>query len=597
MTDRDIREQYVQRLYDDFEFFLSEVWRDRGLDKLAPLSEVEIDMALHAAVGPKRRGVLAPRGVGKTMIVTATLSCWRYFRDPDRRILILSKSEKEAKKTVYIIRQWLSVVPFLKHLKPPKGGGEVKTRDGAYQFDVAGAVYNRQPSMFCIGIGGQTEGNRAHTIIVDDGETKNNTKTLEARNELERMCSECINILYPDVPRERGGPVDPVEVIYVGTLKHEDSLYPRLAAKGYRFTSYPLAYPSPDQELLNLSPLLQSRLDARTHHPGHPVFPARFGHDNIAEKMAEGRREWALEHMLQIDYGKGDYHPLKLADLIVMKSVHRDVAPAFVAWGLADHNGSTAADIPHMGHPGDGLYHPFSISKEVLPYLGTKVWIDPAGRGQDETGIAAGSSLNGFLWVKGVDGIPGGSTVEDMQQMVLFARHHNADEIYIESNADTLGSYRPLFESVLRQYYLDPGEHPLYPRGWKARLVDDTKITHATGQKELRVLAELEPLISAHRLVIAADAIRLQDTREAALELQHQIVYITRERGSLKQDGKIDALAGLARAWNRTLRVSPEESMMDRELRRLQAQNDQTRDFFRNLRRAAPAKPPTFFTA
>lgn len=589
MTDQATLEAYTEKLYNDFAFFVQEVWQDRGLHKLAPISEVEIEMGLNAASGPKRRGVLAPRGVGKTMIVTATLSCWRYFRDPDRRILILSKSEKEAKKTVYIIRQWLDSIHFLRHLQPAKGH-----RDGAFQFDVGPSRDNRQPSMFCIGIGGQTEGNRAHTIIVDDGETKNNTKTAESRDELERMCSECINILYPDVPTERGGPVDPVEVIYVGTLKHEDSLYPRLAAKGYHFTSYPLAYPSPDQELLNLSPILRERLDAGTHFPGHPVFPLRFNHDNIAEKMAEGAREWALEHMLQANYGSQQLYPLRLSDLIIMKSVHRDVAPSFVAWGLADHSGSTVAAIPHMGHPGDALYHPFSISQEVLPYLGTKVWIDPAGRGEDETGIAAGSSLNGFLWVKAVEGIAGGHTAEDMEQMVLFARHHNANEIYIESNADTLGTYRVLFESVLRQFYLEPGEHPLHPNGWKARLVDDSKITHATGQKELRILAELEPLMSAHRLVIAADAVRMSDTREPGLELQHQITRLTRERNSLRQDGKLDAVAGLARAWNRTLRVSPEESMLDAENRRLARERDATGDFLRNLRNTTP-KVPTFF--
>lgn len=583
-------EQYAARLYDDFPFFVSEVWKDRKLDKLAPLSEVELELAQMAAVGPKRRGILAPRGVGKTMVVTATLSCWRYFRDPDRRILILSKSEKEAKKTVFIIRQWLDHIHFLRHLAP-KGA----QRDAAHYFDIGPSRDNRQPSMFCVGVGGQTEGNRAHTIIVDDGETKNNTKTAESRDELERLCSECINILYPDVAREDGGPVDPVEVLYVGTLKHEDSLYPRLAAKGYHFTSYPLAYPAPNQDLLNLSPLLRSRLDSGDALPGQPVFPRRFNHDNLAEKMAEGAREWALEHMLQVNYGSQRLYPLRLEDLIVVPSVHRDIAPTFLAWGKADHSGSTRLPIPHMGHPGDDLYRPFAIGKETAPYLGTKVWIDPAGRGEDETAFGAGASLNGFLWIKGLESIPGGHTREDMERMILFGRLHNAREFYIESNADTLGTYRTLFESVLRQLYLDPGQDPLYPDGWKASLVDDPKITHATGQKELRILGAIEPIMAAHRLVIGEPTIRLSDTREPHLELQHQLTRLTRDRNSLRQDGQLDVLAGLARAWNYTLRVSPEQSLLDAEQRRINEHNELFRDHIKNLKRSAP-KPPRFIS-
>lgn len=576
---------FMERCFNDLEFFTKMIWQDRDLEKVAPLREIELEMVGHAAVGAKRRGVLGPRGIGKTTLVTAVLTCWRLFRDKNRQIFIVSKSENEPRKTVFLIRSWLENVWFLQHLVPTPG-----TRDAATFFDVAGCAKNRQPSVSCIGIGGQTEGNRAHTILADDVETKNNTKTIDARNELERLCSEFVNILYPDVlPFDQGGPIDPVEVVYVGTLKHEDTLYLRLSNKGYDFRTYPLIAPSPGEEYINLSPAVQRQVEDGRLRPGDPVFPHRFNADNVAEKRAEGARDFALEHQLRINVGDSLRFPLQLRDLIVVDGVDRDVAPIFLGWGLRDHNGSTALEIDSLGHGDDRMHRPFSISQEVAPYLGTKVWIDPAGKGEDETGVAAGSSLNGFLWVKGTLSMAGGHTLDDMATMIEFARDHRASEIYIESNADTLGTYMTIFEGVLQQYFLEPGEDPLHPQGWRCSLVNDTKITHSTGQKELRILGALEPLMAAHRLVISADCLRPAPKRPIELELQYQITRLTRDRKSLRQDGVLDAIAGLARAWNYTLRTNPEITQKQREKREVDAANEAFRKF---IDRHKPPAPP-----
>ena len=95
---------FTQRLFNDFEFFVEQIWLDRGLDRVAPLGELERDILRFAAGADASWGwfrvVLASRGVGKTHLAVATLALWRLFRDNDRRILIVSKSEKHARDTI-----------------------------------------------------------------------------------------------------------------------------------------------------------------------------------------------------------------------------------------------------------------------------------------------------------------------------------------------------------------------------------------------------------------------------------------------------------------------------------------------------------------
>jgi len=59
----------------------------------------------------------------------------------------------------------------------------------------------------------------------------------------------------------------------------------------------------------------------------------------------------------------------------------------------------------------------------------------------------------------------------------------------------------------------------------------------SSGQKELRILDTMEPLVYNHRLVL--------DTRVAKdIDLMTQYTRITRERGSLKHDDRLEALSG-----------------------------------------------------
>ncbi|MEC7396492.1 MAG: hypothetical protein VX639_05010, partial [Pseudomonadota bacterium] len=76
----------------------------------------------------------------------------------------------------------------------------------------------------------------------------------------------------------------------------------------------------------------------------------------------------------------------------------------------------------------------------------------------------------------------------------------------------------------------------------------------AKGQKELRIIDTLEPVLTQHRLVIDETLVR----REAAAEdhlysLLYQLTHITRDRGSLKRDDRLDSLAGAIASYQRSM--------------------------------------------
>jgi hypothetical protein len=71
------------------------------------------------------------------------------------------------------------------------------------------------------------------------------------------------------------------------------------------------------------------------------------------------------------------------------------------------------------------------------------------------------------------------------------------------------------------------------------------------GQKEMRICDVLEPVLGSHKLVLSEDlidkdyrtALNNDGTTDTKYSLLYQLTRITRERGSLAHDDRLDALA------------------------------------------------------
>lgn len=73
-------------------------------------------------------------------------------------------------------------------------------------------------------------------------------------------------------------------------------------------------------------------------------------------------------------------------------------------------------------------------------------------------------------------------------------------------------------------------------------------------QKEVRIIDTLEPVLNQHRLVVPIGLIE-RDLRDVELEhtrpysLFYQLTHLTKEKGSLRHDDRLDALAGAVAYW------------------------------------------------
>ena len=102
------------------------------------------------------------------------------------------------------------------------------------------------------------------------------------------------------------------------------------------------------------------------------------------------------------------------------------------------------------------------------------------------------------------------------------------------------------------------------------------EIRHST-QKERRIIDTLEPVLNQHRLIIDKSLIRkdFESTPEAKYKLFYQLTRITRDRGALAHDDRLEALAMAVTYWTQQMAKDTElverehrEQLLDAELER-----------------------------
>ena len=470
----------------------------------------------------------------------------------------MSKAERHAKNIVSLIGQWLKDVWFLRHLRPAARGGNDKRSkvDSAFRIQVGPARPSIQASITAIGIDGTLEGNRAHSIYPDDIETELNTQTPETRLWLFERCGEFKDILYPD----NKDLVDPTECCVIGTFHHEESVYERLSTIDYLFRTWPLCCPQRDDQFINLAPMIEEGLRTGRYeyttderYEDRPLLGHRFKHDDIVSKR-KSRSRFDMQHMLKRNVKDTSRYPLRLSDLIVM-DVLRDKAPVTVMYGKANSKGSTVlTDIPHLGTGDDFLHGPAGVDAIWSPYARNIGYIDPAGRG-DRTGLCCLGVLNGLFFVKGLYGLDGGKTTTHLADIARLLRQHNCREVWYENNNDPNNTFGPALETELRKLFCDPG-HPQFQDGWQCSLETD----HATRQKELRIIDAIEQVAGMHRLVVDTSVVRPEQNEPLENAFQHQYSKITKDRGALTEDAKLDALAGALRKVSDQAGTDPDKS-------------------------------------
>lgn len=505
------------RMKADFVFFLFVLWKALSLP--VP-TRCQIDMAKKLSAGDNRRFILqAFRGIGKSFI-TCAFVVWKLWNNPDLKFMIVSASKERADANSIFIKRIIDLMPQLQELKPKQG-----QRDAVISFDVGPAKPDHSPSVKSVGITGQLTGSRADILIADDVEVPNNSATQAARDRLSELVKEFDAILKP------GG-----TIIYLGTPQNEMTLYRELEGRGYTTTIWPARYPRDKKDWQSygdrLAPMLQAELeeDPESFY-WRPTDEVRFDDTDLKEReLSYGKAGFALQFMLNPNLSDAEKYPLKLRDLIVA-DLDPESSPMVYQW-LPNHQ-NKREDVPNVGLMGDSYHTYQTVGSAFSSYTQKILVIDPSGRGKDETGYAVLYQLNGYIFAMEVGGMRGGYEDSTLEALAKIGRKWKVNEYVIEGNFGD-GMYLELFKPVAARI------HPAAVTEVKSK-----------GQKELRICDVLEPIMGSHRLIVNAAAI-VQDYQTASdkdgvrnpiYSLFYQMTRISRERGALAHDDRLDALA------------------------------------------------------
>lgn len=476
---------------------------------------VQYDIAHYLQNGPRRKVIEAFRGVGKSWITSAYV-CWRLLLNPHLNFLVVSASKDRSDQFSTFTKRLIYEMPLFRHLRPRDG-----QRDSNIMFDVGPAGISHSPSVKSVGITGQLTGSRADEIIADDVESLNNSLTHALREQLSERIKEFDAILKP------GG-----ITTFLGTPQTEMSIYNELAERGYEIRIWPARVPEKfDQYSGRLAPMVLD-MEARGSKSRDPVDPQRFNNDDLLEREASyGRSGFALQFMLDTSLSDADKFPLKLADLMCFP-LDNNMAPTKVVWSSGPEH--VIQDVPAVGMSGDKFHRPMWKADEMAEYTGSVMFIDPSGRGKDETSYAVVKMLHGFLYLVDAGGFEGGYSENTLKSLAMVAKKNRVNLILSEPNFGD-GMFNELFKPWLMKVYpctLEEGER-------------------VSTQKERRIIDTLEPVMNQHRLIVDERIIKqdYETARSPHYSLFFQMTRLTADKGSLAHDDRLDALAGAVAYW------------------------------------------------
>ena len=525
----------LELLKDDFKLFLQALWSELDLPNPTRAQYAIADYLQH---GPKRLQIQAFRGVGKSWI-TGAFVLWTLFNNPEKKIMIISASKERADNMSIFLQKLIIETPWLAHLRPKSDD----SRWSRISFDVACSPH-QAPSVKSVGITGQLTGSRADLMILDDIEVPGNSMTEFMREKLLQLCTEAESILTPK---------NDSRIMFLGTPQTTFTVYRKLAERAYKPFVWPARYPRKVTQYEGLlAPQLVEDIDGGAEQ--WDVTDDRFDNEDLIEREASmGRSNFMLQFMLDTSLSDAEKFPLKCSDLIVT-SVNPTTAPESIVWCSDPQN--VIKDLPTVGLPGDYFYSPMQLQGTWDPYQETICSVDPSGRGSDETAAAYISQRNGFLYLHDMRAYRDGYSDNTLLDILKGCKKYGVTKLLIETNFGD-GIVSELFRKHLIQ----------------TRQNIDIEEVRANVRKEDRIIDSLEPILNQHRLVIDRSVIEwdFKSNPDAAPEerllymLFYQMSRMCREKGAIRHDDRLDALAQGVQYYTDAMGISALEAIKDRK--------------------------------
>lgn len=510
-------------------------------------------MSYNALHNQKPNMLQAQRGLAKSL-TTSLLVDWLLLRNKNEKIVVVSATTGRAESFTLFCLNLMKVIPLLKHLHPTSD-----QRSSGGKFDVAGRIVDDSPSVKAFGVTSAKTGSRASFLIYDDVEIPENSATASMREKLLAGVRDTANLGISGVFRE----------LCICTPQSAESVYNVLMSEdGFSRTILPSEYPeSIDSYEGDLAPHIERVCKRFPHLIGMPT-DARQDAEHLLKQKMKGKSRYKLQYMLDTTLSDAEKYPLKLSDLIVM-DLDAKVAPAYIEYSSEKKH--CLYQVKHNGFRGDGYYQPRFYSQEKrVAYEGIAMFIDPSGRGTDETAYCVTAHLMGKIFILDFGGVKGGYDMESLEFLASKAREYQTNLIQVESNFGD-GSFAELLKPVVSRIY-KVAHRDSKIKDTSGVFIEDVR---ATTQKEKRIIETLEPIMNQHRLVVSKTAV-VRDSEKSAgsdYKFSHQLTHITKDAGSLVHDDIVDVVEMGVKHWVLTMARDElqeqsryEDEQLDKEL-------------------------------
>ncbi len=322
-------------------------WRKRFLEMdTYPHQQMWIDMLegrepadLHSSMvynsgRPDRVLLNTPPFHAKSATITRDYITYKLCMNPNYRVIIVSKTQQQAKKFLYSIRQILtsSVYAELQAAYSPEGGFKGVGESGGWTQNLiylAGRESSeKDPSVEALGIGGQIYGARADLIVLDDAVTLSNSNDFEKQ----------FTWINQEVSsRLKGG-----KLLVVGTRVATTDLYSFLldgdnylsGTSPWSYLSQPavLEYAEKPEDWVTLWPRSSRPLDENDNVPdADGMFDAWSGPALHRVRESVSPSTWALIYMQQAVADDATFHPVSVWGSVDKRRKHGPLRPG--EWG------------------------------------------------------------------------------------------------------------------------------------------------------------------------------------------------------------------------------------------------------------------------
>jgi hypothetical protein len=187
------------------------------------------------------------------------------------------------------------------------------------------------------------------------------------------------------------------------------------------------------------------------------------------------------------------------------------------------------------------------VGSDFLPYTGTAMHIDPSGRGRDRTTFVVTKFLCGYIFVTRWGGFQDGY---GPQTLAALAQIASVEEVNIIVPEDNFGD--GMFGKLLEPYV--NALRPCRIEGIRAK-----------GQKEVRIIGALEPVMRSHRLIMDTNVLRADLKQPVVHSGLYQLTHLSAARGALKHDDMVDVLAMGVGHWVEYLNADAKKAEDERK--------------------------------